>query len=80
MFYKSRVALAISSTLVLSACGGDSNPPPVTDNVLTVKVIDGYIQNAKVWLERKDSVNYILEDEEVSGTTDETGAVSLDLT
>ncbi|PQJ45055.1 thrombospondin [Vibrio campbellii] len=81
MFYKSRVALAISSTLVLSACGGDdSNPPPVTDNVLTVKVIDGYIQNAKVWLERKDSVNYILEDGEVSGTTDETGAVSLDLT
>ncbi|WP_104037100.1 thrombospondin type 3 repeat-containing protein [Vibrio jasicida] len=81
MFYKSRVALAISSALVLSACGGDdSNQPTVTDNVLTVKVIDGYIQNAKVWLERKDSVNYILEDGEVSGTTDETGAVSLDLT
>lgn len=81
MFYKSRVALAISSTLVLSACGGDdSNQPTVTDNVLTVKVIDGYIQNAKVWLERKDNVNYILEDGELSGTTDETGTVSLDLT
>ncbi|WP_039984624.1 thrombospondin type 3 repeat-containing protein [Vibrio owensii] len=81
MFYKSRVALAISSALVLSACGGDdSNQPTVTDNVLTVKVIDGYIQNAKVWLERKDSVNYILEDGELNGTTDETGAVSLDLT
>ncbi|MCF6453782.1 thrombospondin type 3 repeat-containing protein [Vibrio sp. MMG022] len=81
MFYKSRVALAISSTLVLSACGGeDSNQPTVTDNVLTVKVIDGYIQSAQVWLERKDSVNYILEDGEVSGTTDETGTVFLDLT
>ncbi len=83
MFYKSRIALAISSVLVLSACGGsdeDSNKPAVTEDVLTVKVIDGYIQNAKVWLERKDSVNYILEDGEVSGSTDETGAVSLDIT
>ncbi|MGR5302106.1 thrombospondin, partial [Vibrio sp. PNB22_2_2] len=81
MFRKSQIAIAIGSSLVLSACGGgeDTSPSPEPSNTLTVTVIDGYLQNAKVWLEKKDAVNYLLEEGEINGTTDETGKVTLDI-
>ncbi|MGR5133995.1 thrombospondin, partial [Vibrio alfacsensis] len=83
MFRKSQVAIAISSSLVLSACGGGGDDvAPVTpepSNSMTVTVIDGYLQNAKVWLEKKDNLNYILEEGEISGTTDKNGQVTLDV-
>ena len=51
---KTALALAISSTLILSACGGDDNhftddnPAPSTSAQLTLTAMDGYIKNALV--------------------------------
>ena len=51
---KTALARAISSTLILSACGGDDNhftddnPAPSTSAQLTLTAMDGYIKNALV--------------------------------
>ncbi|MCJ8348760.1 hypothetical protein [Moritella sp.] len=47
------VALGLSSSIALVGCGsgGDEIQDPVTSVFYTVKVIDGYLKNAQVWLD-----------------------------
>ncbi|WP_174244305.1 thrombospondin type 3 repeat-containing protein, partial [Vibrio atypicus] len=84
--YKTRLAIAVSGALLLSACGGDSSSDPgpgmPVDNLLKITVIDGYLENALVWLDKKDngSLNYMLDAGEVSAKTNSDGVASLDIT
>ena len=84
MINQSRLAVAIGAALLLSGCGGGSSDSstPVNPNLLKVTVIDGYLEGAKVWLDRKDqngSLNYRLDSGELFASTNSEGIAEIDI-
>ncbi|WP_165311839.1 hypothetical protein [Vibrio ziniensis] len=74
------VALGLTSTLALYGCGGggDSSSTSPSATSYSVKAIDGYLQNAFVWLDVNG--NYEWDEDEPSATTGVGGAATLDTT
>ncbi len=67
-------ALFILSLLTLAGCGGSSDPKPT---LLSGVVIDGYIEGAKVCLDRNS--NGVCDEGEPSGTTNNQGKYEFDI-
>ncbi|WP_117235029.1 hypothetical protein [Vibrio maerlii] len=80
---KIAVALGLVGTIGLYGCGdsgGGSSGSVVDDGAAqtyTVKAIDGYLQNAKVWLDINR--NFLLDDGEPTTTSGEGGVAKLDV-
>ncbi|MGL6312719.1 hypothetical protein [Vibrio sp. WXL103] len=73
------LALGLTSAITLVGCDGgssSSSPTPVS-NTYSVKAIDGYLRNAKVWLDINP--NYIHDEGEPSAYTGEGGLAELDV-
>lgn len=83
---RNKITLALG--LVLVGCGGDDggSPPPVSPSepttpqseVYSVTAIDGYLQNAQVWLDLNS--NFLLDAGEPQARSKEGGVANLDVT
>ncbi|MFA0603667.1 hypothetical protein AB4666_02650, partial [Vibrio amylolyticus] len=73
-------SLSFLAASVLTGCGGDtaSPSPTTTQQYYDVTVIDGYLQNAHVFMDTNDNGQY--DAGEPSGQTLDGGAVSLEVT
>ncbi|GAB3514952.1 hypothetical protein [Photobacterium alginatilyticum] len=84
----SKVALAISAAFIISGCGGSDSgesgkitpkPPTVPTQVenksLSVTVIDGYLEGATVWLDKKENQNFMPDGDELQAVTNKQGVV-----
>lgn len=78
---KITIALGLTSAIVLAGCndGGSSSSTTPSSTTYSVKAIDGYLRNAKVWL---DINRNFVHDEatEPSAITGEGGVAELDVT
>ncbi|WP_017220531.1 hypothetical protein [Moritella dasanensis] len=79
------VALGLSSSITLIGCGGSDDPvvtasaaPAVAPVSYSVKVIDGYLQNAQVWLDVNG--NKLLDLNEPTALSGAGGIATLDVT
>jgi len=79
----SKVALAISAAVIISGCGGESSNsgkvvpkptfPQVESKSLSVTVIDGYLEGATVWLDKKENQNFLPDGDEPRAVTNKQG-------
>ncbi|RWX57569.1 hypothetical protein [Photobacterium chitinilyticum] len=80
----SKVALAISAAFIISGCGSDSNengkvapkptfPPAIESELLSVTVIDGYLEGSTVWLDKKENQNFLPDGDEPRAVTNKQG-------
>lgn len=72
---KSVLSSAILSAIVLSGCGGSSNDDGELSQGRTITVIDGYLENAQVCVDRNN--NGVCDDGEVIGATNAKGQFTI---
>ena len=79
MKYKRRLRMAtLMLPLFVTGCGSDSSPNPVGQETKTITVIDGYLYNASICIDRNR--NKICElNEEIESKTNELGQVKIAL-
>ncbi|WP_432452507.1 thrombospondin type 3 repeat-containing protein [Agarivorans sp. QJM3NY_29] len=69
------LALAVGMAISLSGCGGGEDKPPIGQLTLEATAIDGYLQNASVWLDING--DYIWNNREPIATSGEGGKAIL---
>lgn len=71
--------LSLTIAALLAGCGGssDSSSQPTT-KTLAVKAVDGYLKNARVWLDVNG--NGVLDSDEPTASSDASGTATLDVT
>lgn len=71
--------LAMAVSLALTGCGGDSGGSAAASNTTTIKVIDGYLVNAEVYVDR-DNDGVADSDEKLDVLTSTSGEITLNNT
>ena len=76
-FKYSAIAASMIAALTLAGCGSDSSDPstPVEPSAKQVKVIDGYLSQAQVCVDRNS--NSSCDSDEIVGLTDSHGAITI---
>ena len=70
-----KTCLAASIALALTACGGSGSSDSNSDS--TVTAIDGYLENAELWIDTNDSLTLDSGDTELAEKSDENGQFTL---
>jgi hypothetical protein len=76
--HKQIIALSIASSVSLYGCGGGDDASPSEESTsYSVKAIDGYLQNAQVWLDLDN--DFELDDAEPNALTGDGGIATLSI-
>jgi len=73
---KRLILTSLSTAILLSGCGNDSDPNSQTNQRATYQAIDGYLQFAEMYADRNG--DYIADKDEYIGLTDAKGSLTID--
>ena len=70
--------LAASVAFALTGCGGsDGDSSSATPSGVVITAIDGYLENAQVWVDTNNNFKWDSEDKQLDSNTDANGEITL---